>query len=102
MDTRLLGPKGMNGLKILGSTRLQVPVETNLPTRHQCMLSVRDETCCRLEPVQLAQISQAEALELQHPPRLQLNGLTQLRARRKRRRGVRHHMAAGSEPSRTR
>jgi hypothetical protein len=33
MDTRLLGPKGMNGLKILSSTRLLV--QTNLPTRHQ-------------------------------------------------------------------
>jgi hypothetical protein len=37
MDTRSLGPKGMNGLKIqvpvLSSTRLLV--QTNLPTRHQ-------------------------------------------------------------------
>jgi hypothetical protein len=32
MDTLLLGPKGMNGLKILSSTRL---VQTNLPTTHQ-------------------------------------------------------------------
>jgi hypothetical protein len=32
MDTRLLGPKGMNGLKILSSTRLLV--QTTLP-RHQ-------------------------------------------------------------------
>jgi hypothetical protein len=32
MDTRLLGPKGMKGLKILSSTRLLV--QTNLPTRH--------------------------------------------------------------------
>jgi hypothetical protein len=29
MDTRLLGPKGMNGLKILSSTRLLV--QTTLP-----------------------------------------------------------------------
>jgi hypothetical protein len=33
MDTRLLGPKWMNGLKILSSTRLLV--QTNLPTTHQ-------------------------------------------------------------------
>jgi hypothetical protein len=33
MDTRLLRPKGMNGLKIRSSTRLLVQI--NLPTRHQ-------------------------------------------------------------------
>jgi hypothetical protein len=33
MDTRLVGPKWMNGLKILSSTRLLV--QTSLPTTHQ-------------------------------------------------------------------
>jgi hypothetical protein len=44
MDTRLLGPKGMNGLKILSSTRLLVQI--NLPTRHQpsCRLRHRSDT----------------------------------------------------------
>ena len=44
MDTRLLGPKGMNGLKILSSTRLLA--QTNLPTRHQpsCRLRHRSDT----------------------------------------------------------
>jgi hypothetical protein len=41
MDTRLLGPKEMNGLKILSSTRRLV--QANLPTRHQ-------PTCRRLRP----------------------------------------------------
>ena len=33
----VIGPKGMNGLKILGSTRLLV--QTNSPTRHQASKS---------------------------------------------------------------
>ena len=41
MYTRLLGPKGMNGLKMLSSTRLLV--KTNLPTRHQPAASVSDQ-----------------------------------------------------------
>ena len=44
MDTRLVGPKGMNGLKKLSSTRLLA--QTNLPTRHQpsCRLRHRSDT----------------------------------------------------------
>ena len=44
MDTRLLGPKGMNGLKKLSSTRLLA--QTNLPTMHQpsCRLRHRSDT----------------------------------------------------------
>ena len=57
MDTRLLTgrPKGMNGLKILSSTRLLA--QTNLPTRHQpsCRLRHRSDT-------QLGQLSHTRTL----------------------------------------
>ena len=55
MDTRLLGPKGMNGLKILSSTR--VLDQTNLPTRLQ-------PSCRRLQHRQGLRLSRGVRLIL--------------------------------------
>jgi hypothetical protein len=62
MDIRLLGPKGMNGLKILTSTRLP----TSLPTTHQ--------PSCRL---QLTQLGRAHTTHPQSRPTLITAGTLQ-------------------------
>jgi hypothetical protein len=65
VDTRLLRPKGMNGLKILISTSLLV--QTSLPTTHQLS--------CRLQV--LAQLGRAHTTHPQSRPTLSTAGTLQ-------------------------